>query len=224
MSARTAGKESTMSTPTLRRALAALAAATLGATAALAQQGATPRAFEQLTYPPLHDITPPQVVRDTLPNGMRLLLVEDHELPGIELKAFVHGGRVVEPPGKPRPGRAVRRGPPHRRDPLHDRGPARRGARPDRRLGRDRGPRGARRGRRRVPGRDRRHGAADLRRAADGPGLRPGQDRPRQGPPPRGRSPQRRPLSGSRSARSSSSSTARPRPTPASTSTRTSTA
>jgi predicted Zn-dependent peptidase len=90
-----------MSTPTLRRALAALVVATLGATAALAQQGATPRAFEQLTYPPLHDITPPQVVRDTLPNGMRLLLVEDHELPRIELKAFVHGGRVAEPPGKP---------------------------------------------------------------------------------------------------------------------------
>jgi len=63
-----------MSTPTLRRALAALAVATLGATAALAQQDAPPRAFEQLTYPPLHDITPPQVVRDTLPNGMRLLL------------------------------------------------------------------------------------------------------------------------------------------------------
>jgi len=89
-----------MSTPTLRRALAALTLAALGATAAFAQQGATPRAFEQLTYPPLHDITPPQVVRDTLPNGMRLLLVEDHELPRIELKAFVHGGRVVEPPGK----------------------------------------------------------------------------------------------------------------------------
>jgi zinc protease len=89
-----------MSTYTLRRALAALAIAALGATAALAQQGAAPRAFEQLTYPPLHDIDPPPVVRDALPNGMRLLLVEDHALPRIELKAFVHGGRVAEPPGK----------------------------------------------------------------------------------------------------------------------------
>jgi hypothetical protein len=62
-----------MSTPTLRRALAALTLAALGATAAFAQQGAAPRAFEQLSYPPLHDITPPPVVRDTLPNGMRLL-------------------------------------------------------------------------------------------------------------------------------------------------------
>ncbi|HOC44818.1 MAG TPA: pitrilysin family protein [Thermoanaerobaculales bacterium] len=90
-----------MSTPTLRRTLAVLALAALGATAALAQQGAAPRAFETLAYPPLHDITPPQVVRDTLPNGIRLLLVEDHELPRIELKALVHGGRVAEPPGKP---------------------------------------------------------------------------------------------------------------------------
>jgi predicted Zn-dependent peptidase len=89
-----------MSTPTLRRALAALTLAALGATAAFAQQGAAPRAFEQLSYPPLHDITPPPVVRDTLPNGMRLLLVEDHELPRIELKAFVHGGKVAEPSGK----------------------------------------------------------------------------------------------------------------------------
>jgi len=90
-----------MSTPTLRRALAALAVAALGATAALAQQGAAPRAFETLTYPPLHDINPPPVVRDALPNGMRLLLVEDHALPRIELRAFVHGGRVAEPPGRP---------------------------------------------------------------------------------------------------------------------------
>lgn len=88
-----------MSTMTFRRGLTALTLVLL-ATVAFAQQGAGPRPFEQLTYPPLNDITPPQVVRETLPNGMRLLLVEDHELPRVELRALVRGGRVAEPPDK----------------------------------------------------------------------------------------------------------------------------
>jgi len=89
-----------MSTTNLRRGMTALVLVTLVATLASAQQGATPRPFEQLTYPPLNDITPPRVVRDTLPNGMRLLLVEDHELPRVELRALVRGGRVAEPAGR----------------------------------------------------------------------------------------------------------------------------
>ena len=56
-----------------------------------------PLAIDKLTYPPLHDIKVPAVVRATLPNGMKLLLVEDHELPVIQLKAMIRGGRVAEP-------------------------------------------------------------------------------------------------------------------------------
>jgi zinc protease len=89
-----------MSTQTLRRGLVALAIVVLGASAALAEQGQSPRAFEKLAYPPLHDINPPQVGRETLPNGMRLLLVEDHDLPQVSFRALVRGGQVAEPPGK----------------------------------------------------------------------------------------------------------------------------
>jgi predicted Zn-dependent peptidase len=59
-----------------------------------------PREIDKLTYPKLHDIKMPSVVRDVLPNGVRLILVEDHELPQVELRALVRGGRVAEPKGK----------------------------------------------------------------------------------------------------------------------------
>ena len=77
----------------------------LFASLALAQQPATekraPREIEKLNYPKLHDVRLPKVIRETLPNGLRLLLVEDHELPQVEFHAIVKGGRVAEPRGKP---------------------------------------------------------------------------------------------------------------------------
>jgi zinc protease len=77
----------------------------LFASLALAQQPAAetraPREIEKLNYPKLHDIQLPAVIRETLPNGLRLLLVEDHELPRVEFHAIVKGGRVAEPKGKP---------------------------------------------------------------------------------------------------------------------------
>lgn len=42
----------------------------------------------------------PDAVRETLPNGMKLILVEDHELPVIQVRAMVRGGRTAEPRGK----------------------------------------------------------------------------------------------------------------------------
>ncbi len=73
--------------------------------AALAQQPMAdkrePRAIEKLIYPKLHDIQLPAVKRETLPNGLRLLLVEDHELPQVEFRALIRGGRVAEPKAKP---------------------------------------------------------------------------------------------------------------------------
>jgi predicted Zn-dependent peptidase len=56
--------------------------------------------LDQLTYPKLNDIPTPTVVRETLPNGMKLLLVEDHEFPVVGLQAFVRGGMLAEPAGK----------------------------------------------------------------------------------------------------------------------------
>jgi predicted Zn-dependent peptidase len=59
------------------------------------------RAIDKLEYPKLHPIKQPTVVRETLPNGMKLILIEDRDLPKIELRAVVRGGRLAEPKGKP---------------------------------------------------------------------------------------------------------------------------
>lgn len=55
---------------------------------------------EKLTYPPLHDIVVPEVQRVTLPNGMRLFLLEDHELPLIYVSARIRVGSIYEPADK----------------------------------------------------------------------------------------------------------------------------
>jgi zinc protease len=75
--------------------------ATLGfAQAAAAQKDRAPRAIEKIAYPKLNEIQMPSIVRDTLPNGMRLILVEDRELPQIRFRALVRGGTLGEPKGK----------------------------------------------------------------------------------------------------------------------------
>ena len=56
---------------------------------------------DSLKYPTLHPITMPAVVRETLPNGMKLILVEDHALPLVSMRALVRGGKVAEPASKP---------------------------------------------------------------------------------------------------------------------------
>jgi predicted Zn-dependent peptidase len=58
------------------------------------------RAYKQLKYPKLHDITIPNVQRLTLENGMQLLLLEDHELPLIHVSAMIRTGSVYEPADK----------------------------------------------------------------------------------------------------------------------------
>jgi len=55
---------------------------------------------EKLQYPPLHDIVVPEVQRVTLPNGMRLFLLEDHELPLIYVSARIRVGSIYEPADK----------------------------------------------------------------------------------------------------------------------------
>lgn len=94
------------------RAAAAALSVVLAAGAAWAQQAApvkeapkaaapaaakAPRYFEKLSYPKLNDIKEPQVLQETLPNGMRLLMVEDHQLPQVQFRAIVRGGTVAEP-------------------------------------------------------------------------------------------------------------------------------
>jgi len=53
---------------------------------------------KDLKYPPLRPIQVPNVTSATLPNGMKLLLLEDHELPLVSGLAMVHAGTLLDPP------------------------------------------------------------------------------------------------------------------------------
>ncbi len=51
-------------------------------------------------YPPLKEIQIPEVQTHTLPNGLRLYLLEDHTLPIISGRALVRTGNLFDPPDK----------------------------------------------------------------------------------------------------------------------------
>ncbi len=55
---------------------------------------------DKLKYPPLHEVVVPEVQRVTLSNGMRLFLLEDHELPLIHVSALIRVGAIYEPADK----------------------------------------------------------------------------------------------------------------------------
>lgn len=83
-------------------ALAALAAGlALAASAALpAPAPAQVERPEQIHYPPLPELHVPTPKRVELPNGMVVMLVEDHELPLVRATALVHTGERREPADK----------------------------------------------------------------------------------------------------------------------------
>jgi len=56
--------------------------------------------YKDLEYAKLGDIEIPKVERVTLANGMRLFLVEDHELPLISVSARIRVGSIYEPADK----------------------------------------------------------------------------------------------------------------------------
>lgn len=53
--------------------------------------------YRKLKYPALREVKVPEVTRVTLPNGMKLLLLEDHELPLINMSARIRTGSMYEP-------------------------------------------------------------------------------------------------------------------------------
>jgi len=53
--------------------------------------------YKELKYPKLGDIEIPEVERLTLANGMKLFLLEDHELPLIRISARIRVGSIYEP-------------------------------------------------------------------------------------------------------------------------------
>ncbi|OHB61116.1 MAG: hypothetical protein A2167_08100 [Planctomycetes bacterium RBG_13_46_10] len=58
------------------------------------------KSYKKLKFPALGDIVVPDVERVTLPNGMQLFLLEDHELPLISISARIRTGSVYEPADK----------------------------------------------------------------------------------------------------------------------------
>jgi len=56
--------------------------------------------YQDLKYPELNDIRVPEVAQVTLSNGMKLFVLEDHELPLIHLSARIRVGSIDEPPEK----------------------------------------------------------------------------------------------------------------------------
>jgi predicted Zn-dependent peptidase len=62
--------------------------------------GAPARDYARLKYPKLRAVQVPQVERVTLANGMRLFLLEDHELPLVSISVRIRTGSVYEPAEK----------------------------------------------------------------------------------------------------------------------------
>jgi len=82
-----------------KRTVPAVFILALAASSASAQT-APAASYKDLKYPPLHTIQVPAPVRFEMPNGMVVFLVEDHELPTINVAATIRTGARWEPAGK----------------------------------------------------------------------------------------------------------------------------
>src|ERR1700735_4839921 len=56
--------------------------------------------YKDLKYPPLHALKIPEPTEITLSNGMKVMLLEDHELPLISGAALIRTGNLFDPPDK----------------------------------------------------------------------------------------------------------------------------
>jgi zinc protease len=79
---------------------AAPATATKAAPAAVPANATAIPTYKDLKYPPLPQIKIPEPVTFTLSNGIRVFLLEDHELPVIDGFALVRTGNLFDPPDK----------------------------------------------------------------------------------------------------------------------------
>ncbi len=77
-----------------QRLLAALCAAVLAGASAVAAQV---QEVEELEFPPLREFPIPRPERLELPNGMVVMLLEDHELPVVDAVARIRTGSRLEP-------------------------------------------------------------------------------------------------------------------------------
>src|SRR5438876_5291626 len=64
------------------------------------QTTSTPPSYKDLKFTPLRQIEIPNIERVTLPNGMKLYLLEEHELPLVSGFALVRTGNLFDPKEK----------------------------------------------------------------------------------------------------------------------------
>jgi len=67
---------------------------------AQAQPAAPIPSYKQLKFPPLKQVQVPEPVTFTLPNGMKVFLLENHELPLVSGSALVRTGNLFDPNDK----------------------------------------------------------------------------------------------------------------------------
>ena len=79
--------------------LLAATAAAQPASKSRAAAGVIPT-YKELKYPELRPIKIPDVATFTLPNGIKLYLLENHELPVIRGSALVRTGNLFDPPDR----------------------------------------------------------------------------------------------------------------------------
>ena len=108
-----------------------LALAGLGAGAARAQDKSTPMSkIERLNRAPVNkEILRVQLPRPTivkLPNGLTVILIEDHKLPTVAFTMWITPGQLGDPERPPRPGLVHRRHAPRRHRTPHERANRRR--------------------------------------------------------------------------------------------------
>lgn len=84
----------------MKRQYCLIVPALVGLSASLVFAQKPVASYKDLKYPPLHDVKTPQPDRITLPNGITLFLLEDHELPTVSLSARIRTGNRLEPEDK----------------------------------------------------------------------------------------------------------------------------
>lgn len=67
---------------------------------ALAQQSPIPPSWKDLKYAPLKELELPKIEQSTLPDGLKIYLLENHELPLIRGLALVRTGNLFDPADK----------------------------------------------------------------------------------------------------------------------------
>jgi len=65
-----------------------------------ANAGSAAESYKDLKFPPLNNLQIPQPNRMELPNGIVLFLIEDHELPMVNVSVLIRGGTRSEPVSK----------------------------------------------------------------------------------------------------------------------------